>query len=185
MELGATVCTRRAPKCLVCPVQLHCEAFQAGVQDKIPPPRAAKQTPLLRRRTLCIRRRRDAAEQWLIEQRPATGRWAGMWQFPTVPARARQVKGRLRSSRPRKLGTVSHGLTHRRYRFDVYVCDARADDDESHESAHASAPARRWVRLSELDRYPLPRPHLVIAQMLRARSDAPESPDGKVAGLCS
>ena len=185
MELGAIVCTPRAPRCLVCPVRSHCEAFRAGVQDRIPPPRAAKRTPLLRRRTLCLRRTRDGAQQWLIEQRPASGRWAGMWQFPTVPAGAKREKGHTRSSRPQKLGTVSHGLTHRRYRFDVYVCDVSADGDEPCKSDPETTPARRWVRLSELDRFPLPRPHLVIAQMLRLRSGSPESPDGKVAGLCS
>lgn len=27
MELGATICTSRAPKCVICPVQEHCEAY--------------------------------------------------------------------------------------------------------------------------------------------------------------
>src|SRR5688500_6922469 len=82
MELGATVCTPRSPQCLICPVRDHCEAFAAGLQDRIPAPRAAKPTPLLRRWTLCIRR----GDHWLIEQRPTNGRCAGMWQFVTVPA---------------------------------------------------------------------------------------------------
>jgi len=69
MELGATVCIPRSPQCLICPVREHCEAFAAGVQETIPPARKAKETPLLRRVTFCVRR----GEQWLIEQRPATG----------------------------------------------------------------------------------------------------------------
>jgi A/G-specific adenine glycosylase len=81
MELGATVCTPRAPRCLTCPVHEHCEALAKGLQERIPPPRAAKQTPLERRWTFCIS---DGGGRWLIEQRPPRGRWAGMWQFVTA-----------------------------------------------------------------------------------------------------
>src|SRR5205823_4002491 len=73
MELGATICTPRNPRCLFCPVQSDCQAFAAGVQNEIPPPRKTKQTPLVERHTYCIHR--DG--KWLIEQRPARGRWAG------------------------------------------------------------------------------------------------------------
>jgi A/G-specific adenine glycosylase len=151
MELGATVCTPRNPKCLICPVRGHCEAQSAGVQEQIPPPRKTKITPLLRRDVLCIRR----DEKWLIEQRPAKGRWAGMWQFVTVE--------RSRSLPPtsKRIGIVTHGLTHRRYHFRVLVCpDATAEPANGHV-------ARKWVTLDELDHFPLPRPQVKIAQMLR------------------
>ncbi len=36
MELGALVCTPRSPGCLLCPVRLHCRAYEAGVQDALP-----------------------------------------------------------------------------------------------------------------------------------------------------
>ena len=172
MELGATVCTPRSPQCLTCPVRVHCEASAAGVQDRIPAPRRAKATPLLRRATYCIRR--DGA--WLIEQRPATGRWAGMWQFVTVEAgepdavsddaddaAAGMAHARLplRITNSRKLGVVTHGLTHRRYEFDVYACHA-ADGELAGDGAR-----RRWCTLDNLGNYPLPRPHLKIAEMLK------------------
>src|SRR5205807_1808458 len=48
MELGALVCTPRSPQCLICPVRQHCEAFAAGAQQRIPAPRPAKSTPLLK-----------------------------------------------------------------------------------------------------------------------------------------
>src|SRR5439155_4654579 len=75
MELGATICTARNPKCNLCPVRRHCAARAAGMQEQIPPLRKAAPTPLLRRDVLCIRR---PGGRWLIEQRPPTGRWAGM-----------------------------------------------------------------------------------------------------------
>jgi A/G-specific adenine glycosylase len=172
MELGATVCTPRNPQCPICPVREHCEALAAGVQERIPAPRKAKENPLLRRATFCIcRRGKEGHGKWLIEQRPPRGRWAGMWQFVTVIADEGGdvltcLKAlRLKVSKPRLLGTVTHGLTHRRYHFDVYVCENRKTP-ESRENP-ASVPGRVWTTLDGLDRFPLPRPHLRIAGMLR------------------
>ncbi len=165
MELGATVCTPRSPQCLLCPVRGHCAAFAAGVQEQIPAPRKAKPTPLHQRTTFCIRR----GDAWLIEQRPLKGRWARMWQFITVekcpdngskfpPA----AKLSLKLSTPRKLGTVTHALTHRRYEFDVYACEC--DGDAAGDGGDG---ARRWSTLDGLSEYPLPRPHLKVVEMLR------------------
>ncbi|HWE04217.1 MAG TPA: A/G-specific adenine glycosylase [Tepidisphaeraceae bacterium] len=163
MELGATVCTPRSPQCLLCPVREHCRAFAAGLQEKIPAPRTAKQTPLLLRRTYCIRH----GDRWLIEQRPPTGRWAGMWQFITIPAEADLTKsiGPLASTTtPEKVMSISHTLTHRRYQFEVFICDWREA------TTVTGVPSRRWMTLNEMDHIPLPRPHVKIAQILRDRS---------------
>lgn len=161
MELGATVCTPRNPKCLLCPVRLHCEAQSAGVQEQIPPPRKAKQTPLLSRAILCVR----WGNRYLIEQRPPKGRWAGMWQFVTMDAAepitaaalAKQVG--INAATPRRIGSVNHGLTHRRYAFEIYAIDLTRPPP-------ADLSPRRWVTLKELDIYPLPRPHVKVAAML-------------------
>lgn len=156
MELGATICTPRNPQCLVCPVRVHCEAQAAGTQEKVPAPRRAKPTPLLRRRTYCIRR----GERWLIEQRPNRGRWAGMWQFVTIDGESEGVLP-VPIDSPISLGVVTHILTHRRYEFAVYVAQAAADQ------LAADNPPRRWVTLAELTEYPLPRPHSKMAEMLK------------------
>lgn len=174
MELGALVCTPRSPQCLLCPVREHCEAFAAGVQEHIPPVRKAKETPLLNRRVFCIRRVAIASNgtgpttRWLIEQRPATGRWAGMWQFVTVDAAAGGTRAKpdltplpITVDAARRVGEVTHGLTHRRYHFEVYLCDAKAD------GLLPPDRPRAWVTLEELEKYPLPLPHLKVAKMLR------------------
>lgn len=176
MELGATVCTPRSPQCFVCPVREHCAAQAKGLQERIPPAKKAKETPLERRLTICVR----AGDRWLIEQRPSTGRWAGMWQFVTVaapegmtlptPEGKALLKGAVRDwvsmdvSAARSVGLVTHALTHRRYEFHVYaaVGGARPWDGGS-----AAGKTRAWVTLADLDRYPLPRPHLKIAALLR------------------
>lgn len=163
MELGATVCTPRNPRCLLCPVRTHCHAFAVGIQQTIPAARTAKARPLERRYTFCI----GQNGTWLIEQRPASGRWAGMWQFITVP----EHRGTGQTSpmplpvdSVECLGSISHDLTHRRYRFDVFVCRP-----VNGTAVAASDCTRRWVSLAQLADYPLPRPHVLIAQMLRDR----------------
>ena len=167
MELGATVCTPRSPQCLICPVSAHCEAFAAGVQDRIPARRKAKTTPLLQRDVLCVRTTRDGSDAWLIEQRPARGRWAGMWQFVTVERNGKRPSVKavadltgVSVGKPKLIGAATHALTHRRYAFDVYVCIARNACEALREGP------RKWVTRAELDRYPLPRPHLKVARML-------------------
>ena len=154
MELGATVCTPRTPKCLLCPVREHCEAQAAGLQEAIPPPRQAKPTLLLRRDVWCIRRR----NRWLIERRPEKGRWAGMWQFVTVERSRKTAPG------AKQIGVITHGLTHRQYHYRVFICDAGAVEGLFNQQV------RRWVTLEELDAFPLPRPHVKIAEILRTRS---------------
>jgi A/G-specific adenine glycosylase len=161
MELGATVCVPRNPQCLVCPVRAHCQAFTAGLQDRIPLPKRSKPTPLHRRYVLCLRHGR----QFLIEQRPATGRWAGLWQFKTLestgrPFTAAQLAQRLgfAVSKPQQLGRIRHSLTHRRYEFDAYTADLAAPP----------AAGQVWVTLDQLDAYPLSKPQLSIASLLAA-----------------
>lgn len=168
MELGATICTPRSPHCLLCPVQRFCEAQAAGVQEQVPVAKAAKERPLERRWTICV----TDGRRWLLEQRPTDGRWANMWQFTTLPAGetkhpspawVRRHLG-LGVGKPCLLGRVTHGLTHRRYEFDIYSCQLT-------ERTSGGEP-RRWVALADLSDYPLPRPHLRIAALLRG--DGPE-----------
>jgi A/G-specific adenine glycosylase len=159
MELGAIVCTPRSPCCNVCPLHGGCQAAAAGLQEQIPQRKKSPATPLLRRHTYCIRRN----DHWLIEQRPSSGRWAGMWQFITIAARANGDRARLpiRTTPPAAIGRITHALTHRRYEFEVFVCETRDGTDIQ--------PPRKWATLRQLNRIPLSRPQLKIAELIRDR----------------
>lgn len=159
MELGATVCTPRNPQCLLCPVREFCQAARRGDPESIPPPKKAVQTPLLKRWVVAI----QDGDRWLIEQRPPTGRWAGLWQFVTIEPAGRSPTAEavgLPITPPKKIGTVAHALTHRRYRFAIYHATAR--------STIKAAPPRKWVTLRELDHYPLSKPQLHVSKLLSA-----------------
>ncbi len=163
MELGATVCTFRRPACGVCPVRVHCEAVRLGLQDRIPAVGGSRERPLEERWTFCIRE----GDKWLIERRPGVGRWAGMWQFVTISANGGKASVRLigerlglRVTEPRFLARIGHDLTHRRYRFEVYVCEGKGRRRGEADGG------RVWVSLGELSGYAMSRAQQRIARLL-------------------
>lgn len=91
MELGALICSPRAPSCLICPVSTECQARRAGLQDVIPvlPPRAA---PLAVVETAVVARR---AGQFLIVRRGPGRLWEHFWEFPTFHREGANPAGRL------------------------------------------------------------------------------------------
>ncbi|MEE9386874.1 MAG: A/G-specific adenine glycosylase [Nannocystaceae bacterium] len=89
MELGATVCTPRAPNCLACPVRDLCRAQADDLTDQIPAPRRRTPSPTehLWALALCW------GGRTLLYRRPAEGLLAGMWCLPLM------LRG-VRASRP-------------------------------------------------------------------------------------
>ena len=162
MELGATVCTPRSPKCLMCPVRTHCEAAERGIQELIPVRKPASKTSLHRRWVFGV----EHDGRYLIEQRPPTGRWAGLWQLVTVRAekqKAAEVASamfELLSKKPIKRGRVLHALTHRRYQFDVYVTSARV--------AVEPAENQRWVTIQQMASFAMSVPQQKAVKLLEA-----------------
>ncbi|MCH8270606.1 MAG: A/G-specific adenine glycosylase [Planctomycetes bacterium] len=128
MELGATVCTPRGPRCGACPVRDRCVARASGSQEDIPLPKPTSP----RRRLHCASVVAvDGRGRVLIEQRGPDGLWADMWQAPTLerldrpPTRselAEYVLGRAADAGMlRRAGGFEHQTTHRRVRFVVYT----------------------------------------------------------------
>lgn len=81
MELGATVCRPRSPRCNVCPVAAHCRARAAGTAQERPAPRRA---PRIRRAEFAVAVAVDEQGRTLLVRRPEVGLLAGMWEFPAV-----------------------------------------------------------------------------------------------------
>jgi len=79
MDLGATVCTRRNPRCDICPVNNDCCAFQQSRQHEFPYPKPRKSIPV--RKTIFAILENNQGEI-LLEHRPPTGIWGSLWAFP-------------------------------------------------------------------------------------------------------
>lgn len=78
MDLGATLCTQRAPACAVCPLRSDCGALAAGQPERLPV-KTRKLKRSQRSNALLWLQHRGAV--WLT-QRPAKGVWAGLWTMP-------------------------------------------------------------------------------------------------------
>jgi A/G-specific adenine glycosylase len=78
MDLGATLCTRSKPKCGNCPLKGSCKALQAQRVHELPTPKPRKTIPEKHTTMLILRR----GGEILLEKRPSTGIWGGLWSFP-------------------------------------------------------------------------------------------------------
>lgn len=83
MDLGATLCTKKKPSCLFCPIQSHCQAYQQGVQDSLPIPKPKLERKLKQVHMLMLYH----PEQGIfLQQKPTSGIWGGLWSFPEIEA---------------------------------------------------------------------------------------------------
>ena len=127
MELGATCCTPKNIRCDQCPLQTHCQAFAQGTTESIPLPKPkAKQKTVYCATLISIK---DGSV--LLEQRPATGMWASMYQAPTIERedQASTVSQVATHSGVEKqtlteIGIFTHITTHRIVKFTVYRADS-------------------------------------------------------------
>ncbi|TCO76824.1 A/G-specific adenine glycosylase [Chromatocurvus halotolerans] len=85
MDLGATVCSRGTPHCSECPLSLQCLASRQGNPRDYPGKKPRKVLP--ERSTIFILAHSDSGE-WLLEQRPPSGIWGGLWCFPALATAA-------------------------------------------------------------------------------------------------
>lgn len=81
MDLGATLCTRSAPACALCPLQADCEAHAAGDMLAYPGKKPRKALPV---KSTCFLVVRDPQKAIWLEKRPANGIWGGLWCFPEI-----------------------------------------------------------------------------------------------------
>jgi A/G-specific adenine glycosylase len=84
MELGATICTPRAPGCVDCPLAAGCEAHAAGELESYP---VLRPRPASRRVRQCAAVVRGAAGVLLVRRGEAEPLLSGLWELPTVEAR--------------------------------------------------------------------------------------------------
>ncbi|MCP4992882.1 MAG: A/G-specific adenine glycosylase [Gammaproteobacteria bacterium] len=81
MDLGATCCTRKNPQCEQCPLLPDCKAALEGGPESYPHTKPRGPLPVRETRMLLIQDQR----QVLLERRPTTGIWGGLWSFPECP----------------------------------------------------------------------------------------------------
>lgn len=160
MDLGATVCVRRQPLCTACPLRRRCRARLKGATDAIPAPRPKSPRPLRRTRFLILR---DEDQAVLLERRPPSGVWGGLWGFPecppeTDPARACAERFGFEPGRASFLKPRQHGFTHFRLQIEPVLLevDGKAKADRVMEAGsvlwYKGASSRRLGLAAPVDR---------------------------------
>ena len=81
MDLGATLCTRSRPACGICPLAAGCLAHAQGNPAAYPGKKPRKSLPVRDVRMLLVR---VPSGQVLLEQRPPSGIWGGLWGLPEL-----------------------------------------------------------------------------------------------------
>jgi A/G-specific adenine glycosylase len=103
MELGATVCSFKSPRCLVCPVNSACVAYKTGTQDQIPVVKKRPETI----RVLVFAVVQQKNDRFLMRKQK------GLWEFPMF--------GELPPGTLTKVGACRHTITHHRLEVNVYT----------------------------------------------------------------
>ena len=168
MDLGATICTPRKPQCLICPVSKNCAAYADGKAEQLPVKSRPRPVP---HHDIGI------GVIWkdgrvLIDQRKPDGLLGGLWEFPggklkegeDLPACVRrEVKEELDITITvgDKLTTVEHAYTHFKVTLHVFECRYRSGTPRPQECVQF-----KWVRPTELEKYPFPRANQKIIPLL-------------------
>ena len=181
MDLGATICLPKNPRCLICPLMEVCKARQNGTQEQRPVLKPRKDVPVYVHAAGVIVRRigNPPYVQVLLAQRPSKGLLGGMWEFPNGRVNENPVKelakvlktgyslkvrlgpgkakgrGRPNQGNTKELGIVQHAYTHFKVTVYAFLCELLSDPKDEN---------LKWVPLDKLDDYPMGKIDRQIAQ---------------------
>jgi A/G-specific adenine glycosylase len=148
MELGATLCQARRPRCLICPVLRFCAAA----------PHGPERLPIKRARPAAIALDENCgwsvSEAGLLLQQETGPRWRGMWKLPRLPLAP--ALGQT------PCFELTYPFTHHRITLRVYAAPASL----------VAAENQAWHLIAELDKLAMPAPHRRAVTQL-AQSAAP------------
>jgi len=170
MEIGATVCKPRAPRCDACPLRSHCLAFAQGVQEQLPElPARAKPTAVHMVAAVVER-----GERVLVTKLKADApRWSGMWLFPNGEVRRTETPEAatqriltettgLKSEVKGLVCAVRHTVTRFKITLDAYRVHRVKGTPETRTVAEIA-----WVQPAKLAELAMPKAHRKIASLLR------------------
>ncbi|MDQ2901681.1 MAG: A/G-specific adenine glycosylase, partial [Acidobacteriota bacterium] len=115
MELGATLCLSRSPRCPLCPVRRHCRANQEGAQNALP----VKSRPGAMEKVEVGLALLERGGRVLLKRRAADARrMAGFWELPALEE-VPELRSRV------LVGVVRHTIVRQRFTYKVYSGELR------------------------------------------------------------
>ena len=159
MDLGAGICTTRNPACLLCPVAADCVARLEDRVDQLPGKRVRREAPRRKVAMLVVVSRGEV----LLEKRPSTGIWGGLWSLPEAPVEAdvaSEIDARfgIRHASLDALPPFEHAFTH----FTLEVAPWKVTPRK----APALPAGATWLPLADVNGAALPSPVKALLKKL-------------------
>lgn len=173
MDLGATLCTRHRPACLLCPWQNHCIAYRQNLQSQIPMTETKAPLP---HKQIGVAVIYGHGERILIDRRKQEGLLGGLWEFPGGKIEPnetfedcvkREIKEELGIDIEvnDRLITVNHAYSHFKVTLNVFNCTHLSGEPQTIECDEV-----KWVTLDEIDSYPFPKANGQIIDAIKERA---------------
>ena len=137
MDLGATICMPRNPRCADCPLQSDCAAFRRGIVSDLPRKAKKKAKPTRYGSAYVFT---NQYGEVLFERRPENGLLGGMLGLPGTDWSEEKTEGRPPADRTwRRAGVITHTFTHFHLQLAVHCA----------ESDHRPKSGERWIAPNE------------------------------------
>ncbi|ESA39076.1 a g-specific dna-adenine glycosylase [Leptolyngbya sp. Heron Island J] len=173
MDLGATLCTRHQPSCLLCPWQPHCAAYHQNLQSELPMTESRAPLP---HKQIGVAVIYDNDGRILIDRRKQEGLLGGLWEFPggkIEPNEAvedcvkREIKEELdiEIQVNDRLITVNHAYSHFKVTLNVFNCTHLSGEPKPIECDEI-----KWVTLDEIESYPFPKANGQIIDAIKEQA---------------
>ena len=171
MDLGATLCTRSKPSCLLCPLKDGCRAHLLGLEQQLPVSKPRKALP--RKRTLMpLLVSPDGAI--LLYRRPASGLWGGLWSLPELDSLADLAplaeRQGLTLGEARALDGLTHTFSHFQLAIEPWLVPAAPG------APRVAEPDWLWYNLATPPRLGLAAPVKTLLKRAAAELTAGETP---------
>tara|TARA_R100000687_G_scaffold41514_1_gene34045 strand:+ start:535389 stop:536471 length:1083 start_codon:yes stop_codon:yes gene_type:complete len=163
MDLGATLCSRSKPRCGQCPLHLKCRAAQTGEQTAYPGKKPAKIIPEKQSFWLML----QYQQQILLQQRPASGLWGGLYGF--VEFSSEQLRSDylllndVKVSATLELPAFRHTFSHFRLWITPLLVQVAIKPQLVQEQT-----AAQWFTIAQLPQVGLSAPAKILLQQLQA-----------------
>ena len=167
MDLGATVCTRAQPACALCPLNAGCVAALQGRQAQLPGRKQNRVRPSRETTLLIAHTGLNGSIAVLVERRPASGLWGGLWSPPHFASEQealewcrKEIGVPCAESHP--LPPIDHAFTH----FDLRLKPLSVHCQPS--TGVRDGADRLWYPIEAPPRIGLPQPIRQLFDRLRA-----------------
>jgi A/G-specific adenine glycosylase len=171
MDLGAMICTAKAPACARCPVSSHCEAFAQDVQELRP---VREKAPVIPHHVVSAGVLRKDGKV-LIGRRPVGKLLGGLWEFPggkCLPeesiadclVREWYEELDMEIVPGKEIGVIEHAYTHFKVTVHAFECHTREYEVSAKEHSEIS-----WIDIDRLNEFPVGKVDRAIATLIRAQ----------------